>query len=109
MPAIECVEFREHEKGALIGFATIWVEKMGLEIDGFSLYQKDGRRWVNMPSREYKDKDTGEAKYKSTIRMRNKEHYNMFLEGVRDAIDLYRASKATESVHNDEPLEPAPF
>jgi len=94
MAAIECVRFRSHEKGFLMGFATLFVEKWGIEIDGFTMWQKEGKRWINMPSNEYTDKETGEKKYKSVFHFKNKEHFTMFLEAARVAIDEYIAKMA---------------
>ena len=48
---IECLKYKPINKGSLLGYADIFVPKMGLEIFGCSLHQKDGRRWVNFPSK----------------------------------------------------------
>jgi hypothetical protein len=90
---IECLRYISINKGTLLGYADLWVEKMGIEIFGCSLHQKDGRRWVNLPSREYKDKN-GETKYQSIIRFRNKSFYERFCKKAKEAIE----KKCTEEV-----------
>lgn len=112
MANIQCTKFRPHQKGFLMGFATIFVEKWGIEIDGFTMWQKEGKRWINLPSTEYVDKDTGEKKYKSVFYFRNKDHLSMFLEGVRVAIDEYIAQMEAEQANFESPVndkEGVPF
>ena len=105
---IECTEFRAHEKGTLQGFANFWVPKMGLEIYGCALHMKDGRRWLNLPSREYKD-DLGEIKYMNIIRFRDKYHYVKFGEAAKKAIDEWCAKNASSPMVKDDPNEECPF
>lgn len=108
---IECMEFKPHNNKNLIGFANFWVPKMGLEIYGCSLHQKEGRRWLNLPSREYKDAE-GVVKYMPVIRFRDKDHYNAFIDACKRAIDAWcaenapkeKAPKAVEPVYQDDPL-----
>jgi hypothetical protein len=85
--SIECIGFRSFQKGCMQGFASFFLPKMGLEIHGCSVWQKDGRRWVNLPSREYKDKETGETKYSSVIRFRDELYFKAFCDGAKKAID----------------------
>lgn len=110
--SIECTDFRSYQKGSLQGFANFWVPKMGLEIYGCSLYQKDGRRWINLPSKEYKDKETGEIKYPSVIRFRDKLHYEAFCESAKKAIDEWCMKNSKLPEQNPPPVpteEECPF
>jgi hypothetical protein len=103
--AIECLEFRSYVKGSMLGFANFYVPKMGLEIYGCSLWQKDGSRWVNLPSREYKDKE-GNTKFSPALRFRDKEHYEGFINAAKEAIDVW--IKANPSAHKEpEPVQAA--
>lgn len=83
---IECLKYKTINKGSLLGYADLFVPKMGLEIFGCSLHQKDGRRWINLPSREYTD-DKGEKKFFSIIRFRNKTHMEEFSKQAKEAIE----------------------
>lgn len=85
---IECINFRSLNRGTLQGFADIFVPKWGVEIHGFTLHMKDGKRWINFPSKEYKN-EKGETKYSSTIRFKKKDHYEVFCNEVKKAIDTW--------------------
>lgn len=87
---IECIRFKSHQKGYLQGFADIYVDKWGIEIPGFTLWMKEGRRWVNPPGVEYEDKE-GQKKHRAFFYFRNKEHWVAFQEEVKKAIDKWCA------------------
>ena len=108
---IECIDFRSHVKGSLQGFANLWIPKMGLEIFGCTLHMKDGKRWLNLPSREYVDKETGETKYMSVIRFRDKDHHTIFSERAKRAIDEWcvRNAKNEAEVKSGPEEEEVPF
>lgn len=82
---IECIKFKPFSKGNLLGFADIFVPKWGIEIYGLTIYEKEGNRWVNFPSKEY-EKD-GQKKYLPYFRFREDEHYNLFCSMVKKAIE----------------------
>jgi|SRR5688572_17749329 len=84
--SIECLKFQSVSKGLLVGFADFYIPKTGLEIFGCQLFQKDGKRWINMPSREYTN-DQGEKKYAPYIRYREATHKEMFNKLAIEAID----------------------
>lgn len=99
---IECMSFKAHKSGSLLGFANLFVPKMGLEIFGLSLHQKEGKRWLNMPSREYED-ENGERKYLSIIRFREKSHYNAFIDKAKECIEKWCVNNGEEiSVGSEE-------
>ena len=63
-------------KNTLRGFFALAVGP--LEIEGYSYHRKDDKTWVNPPSREYQDKETGETKYAPVIRIPEKQRYYSF-------------------------------
>lgn len=91
--SIECMKYNPVNKGSLVGYADIYVTKWDWEIYGCSLHQKDGKRWVNLPQKEYQDKQTGEKKYAFVNRFRNKNNFEAFQKAVKEAIE----KKAAES------------
>ncbi len=99
---IECMNFKSHESGTLLGFATLFLPKMGLEIFGCSMHKKGDRRWLNLPSREFEE--NGEKKYLNVIRFREKSHYESFCSEAKKAIDKW-IEEREENLH--EPLEPS--
>jgi hypothetical protein len=108
---IECLEFRSCEKGSLRGFANLFISNYGMEIYGCTLYMKNGRRWVNLPTREYTDPATGEKKYVSVVRFRDKKQYDAFSEAAKVAIDKWCKEKSQGlGDFSEEPdLEEVPF
>lgn len=85
---IECIKFVSYSKGTLLGYADFYIPKMGLEIYGCQLHQKNGRRWVNFPAKEYTKPD-GEKGYSFIVRFRDKDHQSKFGEEALKAIDAY--------------------
>ena len=66
------------EKGSLRGFFDVRFLNMGMNIS-CSWFEKDGRKWVNLPAREY-EKD-GVKKYQSLVRL-DDEMYKRFQEKI---------------------------
>ena len=95
---IKCMKFRPFPKGTLIGFAEIFVPKWGIEIYGLTYHQKDGKKWVNFPCREY-EKD-GEKKHAPYFRFPESVHYNLFCEKVKEAIEI--KIKETQGENNND-------
>ena len=87
--SVECVSYRPFKKGCLEGFADLWVPKMGLEFYGCTVHSKDGKRWLNLPSKEYEDKDSGERKFRHVVRFRNSAHYTQFGIHALESIDRW--------------------
>ncbi len=106
---IECIRFRAHAAGTLQGFVDLWIEKMGVEIYGCTLHVKDGKRWINLPSKEYLS-ENGEKKYSPVIRFRDKDHYYKFCDRAKESIDAWvekNANKPPEEEPSEE--EELPF
>ena len=74
---VQCTNFKSHKVGNLLGFADIFVEKWGIHIYGCSMFHKEGRSWISLPAKEYKD-ENGEKKYAPVIRFESKDHQGMF-------------------------------
>ena len=101
--AIECFEFRALSSGALQGFADfrlLLTNGMGIEFFGCSVFMKDGRRWVSLPSREYFDKETKEKKYSKCARFVEKSHMDAISESSLKALDEF-CSKQPEPVQEE--------
>jgi len=89
---IECIGFKQCQINTLQGFANFYIPATGMEIYGCTLHDKDGRKWLNLPSREYTQ--DGEKKYLSVIRFREKSHYDAFTSAAKAAVEKWIA-------HND--------
>ncbi len=55
--AIEIVAFKPMDKGTLRGFLTVKLTNVGKEIRDCTLHDKEGRRWIGLPSRQYEKVD----------------------------------------------------
>jgi hypothetical protein len=95
---IKCTNYKSYNKGSLLGFADLLITEWagGIEIPGCKLFQKDGRRWLQLPSREYKD-DEGNIKYAPLFHFRDKEVWQKFMEEAKRAVEEYCASNQESS------------
>ncbi len=93
--SITCIKFNPVNKGALVGYATIFVEKWGLEIPSCGLFSKDGKEWMTLPQRAY-EKD-GKTAYSSYLRFKDDNIYKKFMEIALKAIK----EKSKESVSKE--------
>ena len=87
---IECMKYRAAKKeGCLQGFATLYVEKWGIEIRDCTLYEKDTKMWVNFPSKEYVNKE-GKKAFAPLIRFHEKGIMYEFSKQAKEAIFEYQ-------------------
>lgn len=100
------MRFKSIAKGSLLGFADVYIPKWGIEIFGISLHMKDGKRWVNFPSKDMKN-DAGETKYFPHLRFREKAHMEEFSKRVKEAIEKHCGEMPQEA--NILPQEELPF
>ena len=63
--------------GALRGKFALMVDE--IKILDFTYFNKDGKRWVNVPQKEFTDKDTGEKKYYPIVWI-EKEKFQTFID-----------------------------
>lgn len=105
--AIECLKFQSVNKGSFLGYADFYIPKTGLEIYGCQLFQKDGKRWINMPAREYAN-EQGEKKFAPYLRYREPAHKDMFAELALKAIEKKCAEMAAQT-STQPPMEDVPF
>ena len=85
---IECIKFINCERGYLQGFADFYIDKWEIEIRNCPLYLKDGKRWLNFPTKESKN-EKGEKIYSPLIKFRKKDHMEAFAKEAKKSIDLY--------------------
>lgn len=86
--SIECTAYKQVGKGMVLGYASVFVEKWGIEIFNITVFQKDGKRWISFPTREYEDED-GKKKYIPHIRFKNTAHMDLFTNRVLSAIEKF--------------------
>ena len=82
---IECKKFISQPRGGFVGFATLFIEKWGVQINSCKMFQKNGHRWVSFPDQSY-EKD-GEKKYSPYIWFEDKKVASAFSDAAVKAID----------------------
>lgn len=69
-----------------MGKADLFLPNCGMEIFGCLLFQKNGRKWVSLPSKEYTDTN-GEKKYAPLLKFRNQKVFEEFIKQSITAIE----------------------
>ena len=86
---IKILNYKPHSTGLLQGFVDIlYLPKKPIEVYGLKLFNKNGRRWINFPSKEVVD-PSGEKKYFPHMRYLERADMDEFSEEVKEAIDAY--------------------
>lgn len=94
---MKIINFKSIEKGYLRGFFDVIIEEWGMTI-ACSYFDKDGKKWVNLPSREY-EKD-GQKKYQSLVKFDEARH-KKFQDSV---LSLIAKGEYEEFVKKDLPV-----
>jgi len=107
---LKVIAYKPINRGKLVGFLDVFIPSVGIEIYGLTAFESDGRRWFNLPSREYEDKDTGQKKYSPIMRFPNEAYYNAFMNALRKEFDAYCMKQEGPSALNTDmdgrPLQP---
>ncbi len=101
---IECLKFKPLDKGALIGYADFHLPTMGIEIFGCAVFMSNGKRWISMPSREFKDHE-GNKKFIPLFRFREKEQQQSFNKQGWVAIQEYQKNQNNQVVQSDDDID----
>lgn len=92
---IEITKFEMVNKGSLVARFNLKVTKWGgVVIRDCSLFESNGKRWVNMPSRQYEVE--GKKKYAPYIFYEDRETNDKFHETVIQAVEEVRNKSARE-------------
>ena len=93
---IECKSYRPFEKGALQGFCELYLPgPPGMTIKDIGVFQKNFKRWVNLPQRSYTDRE-GNQKFAPYVVV-DEGAYWSFQEESLKAIDAFLAAKGQSS------------
>lgn len=101
---IECMKFKPVEKGALIGYADFYLSSLDIEIFGCAVFMSNGKKWISMPSREYKDHE-GNKKFIPLFRFRQKEQQQSFNKQGWIAIQEYQKNQMNQVVESDDDID----
>lgn len=70
-------------------FLSVHFPEIGLDVHDLTLFQDNGRRWFNLPSREYLDRETNEKKWVNTMRFPDEAVYKQFMTALESAFNDY--------------------
>jgi len=79
--------WKAHRKNSLQGFLTFTLPS-GLVIQNCTLHEKEGARWIGLPSRQY-TKDDGSKSYTPLVEFATREARQRFQAAALEAVDRF--------------------
>lgn len=98
--AIEITSFKPMQKGSLRGFITFRMTNIGLELNGATLNEKDGKRWIGLPAKPFTKQD-GSTGWQPLVAFYDRGMENKFRSAALKALDEYLAGTLPD---NDQPF-----
>jgi len=92
---MEISNYRQIGKGCLVASLDVAIPEWGITIKDCGLFEKDGRKWVNFPSKEYTNQ-AGEKKRWDFVVM-EKDRKTKFDAACIAKVDEYLSSKQAPS------------
>ena len=88
--AIEILNFKPFSKNTLRGFVDLKMSQVGLEVRGCTYHEKNDKRWIGLPAREYKGED-GKTTWANILKFKDEYHWK-FQKAALQAIDKYQGN-----------------
>jgi DNA-binding cell septation regulator SpoVG len=88
--AVRIDEVKIYEKRTLRAFINFTIADLGLRINGAMIHEKEGKRWVGMPAREYVSE--GEKHWSPIVDFVSKESRDVMNDAVLAAYDRYKTT-----------------
>ena len=85
---VEVLHFKPFNSKTLKGWFDIAIPSLGMKISGFGLHERDGERWLSLPSREYES--GGERKFAPIVEFADKDSRDTFQRSALTALDAFR-------------------
>ena len=82
---IEVTKFREFKKNTLQGFADLKISPPGIEVKDCPVHEKNGKRWVNFPAREFEARD-GSKSWVPFVKFPDRDDYQTFNKAAIEAL-----------------------
>jgi len=86
--AIEITNFKPLDRGTLKGFVTFRMTNIGMEIQGATLNEKDGKRWIGLPAKPYQKQD-GSTGWQPLLSFYDRGMEGKFRSAALKALDEY--------------------
>lgn len=91
---IEILNVREVNKGSFKFAINIKLNPPGIILNKLGVFEKDGKRWVNLPQEVYEE--NGEKKYYALIKFDEREKMDVFQRSVLSALDEKTTKKPVQ-------------
>jgi hypothetical protein len=88
----ECLDFRRYEKKTLQGFGKFRHAPTGLEIVDCPIHQKNGRRWINFPAKQFEK--NGEKAWTPIVEIQDRDQREIFQRDALHALNRFLMSPA---------------
>lgn len=106
---IECLKYKPVNKGAIQGVADFKIVKWNLEIRGCAIFMKNGRRWINMPNKEFETPEGGKG-YAPFVKFTDSSMMDRFTTEALKSLDKYCAENSPSVFEQEESIqEDLPF
>jgi len=81
---VEVLSFKPFNSKTLKGWLDVVIPSLGMKISGFGLHEREGERWLSLPSREYES--GGERKFAPIIEFSDKDSREAFQKAALIAL-----------------------
>jgi hypothetical protein len=97
---VEIVEFKTFARNTLLGFLSIRIVELDLEINDLTVHAREEKRWVGLPGRPQIDREgkaitkDGKIQYAPVLKFASRQASDAFNTAVLQALDRHRRSAA---------------
>lgn len=85
------IAWKALERGSMKGFLSLSLPS-GMVIHEIMLFEKEGKRWIGLPSRPFEKKD-GTKAYNAIVEFPDRDRRDKFIQMALAAMDRYFAEK----------------
>jgi hypothetical protein len=111
---VKCEDFRPLRRNTLCGFASVFLQEIGLRIKDLSIHEKNQSRWASLPSKpmlknEALMKDAeGKAQYASILEFPERAVRDAFSAAVVRAVIEHSSAAFEREIQDRLPLRTFP-
>ena len=98
---MEILNFKQINKGCLIARFDVKIPEWGLTLRGCSIFEKEGKRWIGVPSTRLESKDGSSKNYDHVVfdKAVRSRFDSTCLQKIKDGL-YQKSQERTESVFN---------
>jgi|TARA_Y100000310_G_C20695027_1_gene825064 DNA-binding cell septation regulator SpoVG len=96
-------KWKEHVSNTMQGFADIELEN-GIVLKGCIYHVGEESSWISLPTKPFKDKESGQTKYQSIVAIPDKAKFEKFQSVAVKAMEDYLGTNGAQRGSNDVPF-----